>query len=56
MTGVFSVQQDVFQICIQNKIFPHTWPCRGAALAGLQVELRRMAASAAQQVATGAAS
>lgn len=41
MTCVFTVGNSVFQICINGKVFPHEWPCRGAALAGLQVELRR---------------
>lgn len=46
MTCVFAVRAGEFQICIAGEVLPHFWSCRGAALAGLQVELRRRAARA----------
>jgi hypothetical protein len=41
MTTVFSIRTGEWQIAIDGKVFPHIWNSNGAALAGLEVELRR---------------
>jgi hypothetical protein len=40
-TGVFTIRQGEWQIRIGNDVLPAIWNSRGAALAGLAVELRR---------------
>lgn len=44
MNHVFTVSSDEWQISIDGTVLPTVWNSKGAALAGLQVELRRRAA------------
>ena len=41
-TDVFSIKEGEWQVRIGDKVLPTTWNSKGAALAGLQVELRRI--------------
>ena len=38
---VFSIREDHWQVYLQGKVLPIVWNSKGAALAGLKVELRR---------------
>lgn len=44
---VFIVRQYEYQVIVAGKVIAATWPDRGSALAGLQVEQRRAAKRAA---------
>jgi len=41
MTSVFTIRNGEWQIVLHGRVLPTIWHCRGAALAGLAVELRR---------------
>ncbi len=43
MNTVFSIRDGEWQVKIGAEVLPTIWNSKGAALAGLQVELRRMA-------------
>lgn len=40
-TQVFCIVEDEWRVQLNGKVLPHTWNSKGAALAGLEVELRR---------------
>lgn len=40
---VFTVRQNEYQVIVAGKVIAATWPDRGSAMAGLQVEQRRAA-------------
>jgi len=39
---VFSIRAGEWQVLLNSVVLPHTWNSRGAALAGLAVERRRL--------------
>lgn len=41
MNEVFSHREGEWQVRLGNKVLPHVWNNKGAALAGMQTELRR---------------
>lgn len=40
---VFAIRPNEYQVIVAGKVIAATWPDRGSALAGLQVEQRRAA-------------
>lgn len=43
----FSVREGDHQVAVGGRVLPHTWPNKGATLAGLATEQRRLAKKAA---------
>lgn len=41
-TCVFTIERDVWRAVLHGRLLPAEWNSRGAALAGLQVEARRL--------------
>jgi hypothetical protein len=39
---VFSIRKDEFQVCLNGCVLPTIWSSKGAALAGMEVERRRL--------------
>ena len=49
MNQVFTVKQGEWQVLINGVVLPTIWNSRGAALAGIAVELRRISAKALKE-------
>lgn len=47
MNEAFSIRRDEWKARVGDEVLPHIWNSKGAALAGIEVELRRRAAKSA---------